>query len=65
MSAINSMSKITASYVNTTDEQVKSLDEIASSSEKEFNPMFMWMYEAWKQKILLSDGLDENDKIEW
>lgn len=65
MSAINSMSELTASDVNTTDEQVKSLDEIASSSEKEFNLMFMLMYEEWKQKILLSDGLDENDKIEW
>lgn len=64
MSLINPVGEMTSRYASMTSDPIKTLDERASS-ENEVNVGFLMMYETWKQEILLSDGLTENDNIEW
>lgn len=56
--------------VNTANNQqsagdIKSLDEIASQEENQPNFGFMMMYEEWKQNILLSNGLNDDENSDW
>lgn len=46
-------------------EQIKSLDEMMSESKTDLNLGFLMMYEEWKQSILLSDGINEDENAEW
>lgn len=45
--------------------QIKSLDETMSESKTDMNLGFLMMYEEWKQSILLSDGINEDENAEW
>lgn len=46
-------------------EKIKSLDENMSESKTDLNLGFLMMYEEWKQKILLSNGINEDENAEW
>lgn len=46
-------------------EKIKSLDENMSVSKTDLNLGFLMMYEEWKQKILLSNGINEDENAEW
>ncbi|HGF0772302.1 TPA: hypothetical protein ACF7ZB_004693 [Kluyvera georgiana] len=46
-------------------EEIKSLDENMSESKTVQNLGFLMMYEEWKQKILLSNGINEDENAEW
>ncbi|MFJ2974090.1 hypothetical protein ACIPDS_05335 [Kluyvera sp. NPDC087067] len=46
-------------------EQIKSLDETMGESKTDMNLGFLMMYEEWKQSILLSDGINEDENAEW
>lgn len=44
---------------------VKTLDEIASKEASPPNFGFMIMYEEWKQNILLSNGINDDENADW
>ncbi|MFP2236924.1 hypothetical protein ACLEUK_19945 [Pseudescherichia vulneris] len=46
-------------------EEIKSLDQTMSESKTDLNLGFLMMYEEWKQSILLSDGINEDENAEW
>lgn len=46
-------------------EEIKSLDQTMNDSKTDLNLGFLMMYEEWKQSILLSDGINEDENAEW
>lgn len=63
---INGASNI--QFVNTPSlkETVKSLDNIISESDSaDYNFGFKLMYDAWMQKILMSDGVNDEENFDW
>lgn len=45
--------------------EIKTLDESMKESKIDSNLGFLMMYEEWKQSILLSDGINEDENAEW
>ena len=46
-------------------EDVKTLDELSSKEASQPNFGFMIMYEEWKQNILLSNGINDDENADW
>lgn len=46
-------------------EDIKPLDQVMSESKTDMNIVFLMMYEEWKQNILLSNGVDEDENADW
>ncbi|MBU4680519.1 hypothetical protein KC222_00640 [Cedecea davisae] len=44
---------------------IKTLDEIASKEVILPNFGFLIMYEEWKQNILLSNGINDDENADW
>lgn len=54
-----------AYYIEPKQDNILMLDEIMTNKEVDYTLSFGLMYEEWKQKILLSDGLNEDENFEW
>lgn len=46
-------------------DEVMTLDKVMSESTTDLNLGFLMMYEEWKQKILLSNGIDNDENADW
>ncbi|QIX96607.1 hypothetical protein [Cedecea sp. FDAARGOS_727] len=46
-------------------EKIKTLDEMASKEASPPNFGFTIMYEEWKQNILLSNGIKDDENADW
>lgn len=46
-------------------EEIKSLDQNMSELKIDLNLGSLMMYEEWKQRILLSNGINEDENAEW
>lgn len=60
-SANSSRTVVYLNYVN----EVRELDTVMSESKVDMNLGYLILYEQWKQKILLSDGINEDENVEW
>ena len=65
MEAINSIGSMESISSTSCAEDIHLLDEILSGKMSEPSFGFTLMYEEWKQKILLSDGVNDDQNIEW
>jgi len=60
-SANSSRTVASLNYVN----EIRELDAVMSESKVDMNLGYLILYEQWKQKILLSDGINEDENVEW
>lgn len=65
MTAINSLGSMQSAPSNSCTEEIYSLDDVMSKKNSEASFGFTLMYEEWKQKILLSDGVSDEQNIDW
>lgn len=67
MNINNTMPSFYADNNQQSTDEIRTLDNISSDEmeSSEINFGFLIMYEEWKQKILLSDGLNEDENYEW
>lgn len=66
MTTISSQLNSTTLFYKT-DGAVKEMRDIINGLDDKdvMSPSMMLMYEEWKQKILLSDGIDSDENYDW
>ncbi|MFU9136525.1 hypothetical protein [Erwinia tasmaniensis] len=65
MTAINFLGGMQSGPSSAHIDEIHSLDDIMSKETSEVSFGFKLMYEEWKQKILLSDGVSDEQNIDW
>ncbi len=65
MTEINSLGSMQPAPGSSRTDEIYSLDDVISKEISEASFGFTLMYEEWKQKILLSDGVNDDQNIEW